>query len=176
MTEAAIKAIMNLLTELGYSESLHVLWPTDRSTSELFALLKQRKGNGVGGALVRLAEVLTDGGESENLEESFLTALKFGNEQASDDLVIAHVLSEKMQSSTIVCTNPEHDHITPVGPEGATLTAPIPMLCNDCNLPSHYDQRIGWYQHDDGETPDCSLIKRNDDRTPCIIMDQETTR
>ncbi len=60
------------------------------------------------------------------------------------------------------CDNPKHDHTTPVDARGDDLPEPVAMLCNHCRLPSHYDEDLGDYQHDNPDTPDCFLIQRVD--------------
>ena len=58
------------------------------------------------------------------------------------------------------CAYPRHEHTTTVGPDGQELDQPVPMRCNDCGRPTHYDERLGDYRHDDPAAPDCFLIRR----------------
>lgn len=68
------------------------------------------------------------------------------------------------------CRNPEHDHTTPI--DEATqrdLPQPVPMFCNDCARPTHYDEAVSTYVHDDPEAPGCFLIPvRPDGATNCV--------
>lgn len=55
------------------------------------------------------------------------------------------------------CKFKGHDHTTIVDREGMDLDAPVSMLCNDCGLPTHYVERLGWYCHDDPDADPCFL-------------------
>jgi hypothetical protein len=67
---------------------------------------------------------------------------------------------------SILCTNPRHDHTTTVTRDGFD-TPPIPMLCNHCGVPTHYDETIEDYQHD-RVSDDCFLVHARDNASPCV--------
>ena len=49
------------------------------------------------------------------------------------------------------CTNPNHDHFNWPGamlPDGTETTEKQPMLCVDCEAPTHYDTGVETYVHD----------------------------
>jgi hypothetical protein len=71
------------------------------------------------------------------------------------------------------CANPRHDHTTPMDEAtGMTLPAPVPMFCNDCGLPTHYDMGVETYVHDDPAAPACFLVPtRPEEATPCTDED-----
>jgi hypothetical protein len=56
------------------------------------------------------------------------------------------------------CRYPSHDHTTTVGPNGEDLDQPIPMLCDHCRQPVHYDENLHTYRHDNPTAPACFLI------------------
>lgn len=56
------------------------------------------------------------------------------------------------------CNYKEHDHTTTVDRDGNDLDTPVPMLCNDCGQPTHYDEKTHEYRHDDPNAPSCFLI------------------
>ncbi|MFY1673970.1 hypothetical protein ACN27G_29125 [Plantactinospora sp. WMMB334] len=56
------------------------------------------------------------------------------------------------------CTYPRHDHTTSIGADGEDLQAPVPMRCRHCQQPSHYDEKLHRYRHDDPSAADCFLI------------------
>ncbi len=58
------------------------------------------------------------------------------------------------------CHYAKHDHTTTQGPDGQELDPPVPMRCNDCGQPAHYDEKLEDYRHDDPAAPDCFLIHR----------------
>lgn len=74
--------------------------------------------------------------------------------------------------ATLTCTNPQHDHTTTVDRDGLTVDAPIPMTCNDCCLPTHYDETIEAYRHDDPDAPACFLIPDPDGGSPCHMTEK----
>jgi hypothetical protein len=66
---------------------------------------------------------------------------------------------------TPTCTNARHDHTTTIDHDGVSLDAPIPMLCMDCDAPTHYDETVEDYVHDEG--PGCFLALPADEGSPC---------
>ena len=66
------------------------------------------------------------------------------------------------------CANTRHDHTTSQDGNGGELDHVIPMICADDGLPAHYDSTIEDYQHDDPDAPNCFLITRRANATPCI--------
>lgn len=58
------------------------------------------------------------------------------------------------------CRYPGHDHTTMVGRDGQDLATPIPMRCDHCGQPAHYDDKLGQYRHDNPAAADCFLISR----------------
>lgn len=66
------------------------------------------------------------------------------------------------------CVNPEHDHTTGVDLDGSSLDTPIPMLCTDCGVPTHYDETIRDYVHDDPTSGACPLAYAADETDPAV--------
>jgi hypothetical protein len=62
------------------------------------------------------------------------------------------------RQDALVCTVPTHDHTTPVDREGMSVDPPIPMMCVDCGVSTHYDSTVEDYQHDDPDAPPCFLV------------------
>lgn len=48
----------------------------------------------------------------------------------------------------LACSNPQHGHTDERDPRDRKLDYQIPMTCYHCSLPAHWDETIGWYQHD----------------------------
>jgi hypothetical protein len=61
------------------------------------------------------------------------------------------------------CTNDQHDHTTAEDGEGGTLPdgQTVPMRCNDCGEPAHYDMTVEDYRHDKAGVA-CFLIPASD--------------
>jgi len=74
------------------------------------------------------------------------------------------------------CINPDHDHTTTVDREGMEVDPPIPMRCNHCYVPTHYDEGTGWYHHDDPDDDDCFLAWAADHEgtSPCMLPVDES--
>jgi hypothetical protein len=78
----------------------------------------------------------------------------------------------------VTCINPLHDHTTTVDRDGMNVDLPIPMLCNDCALPTHYDEAIEDYVHDDDEADACFLAGSRadyDGASPCFPLAPRVT-
>lgn len=56
------------------------------------------------------------------------------------------------------CDNAQHDHTTTITPTGDMVEEPIPMMCNVCGVPTHYDYTDEAYHHDNPEAAPCFLI------------------
>lgn len=65
------------------------------------------------------------------------------------------------------CQNPDHDHTTPVDSEGHSLPTPVPMLCNHDGVPTHYDEAVSDYVHDEGDG--CFLALAANEGSPCEV-------
>ena len=73
------------------------------------------------------------------------------------------------KTMSILCTNPRHDHTTTVTRDGFD-TPPIPMLCNHCGQPTHYDETIEDYQHDARTlAADCFLVQHDERAQACVV-------
>lgn len=46
------------------------------------------------------------------------------------------------------CENRSHDHLDYVDAEGNDIEQPVPMVCRDCDAPTHYDRGTDEYRHD----------------------------
>lgn len=55
------------------------------------------------------------------------------------------------------CRYPGHDHTTTVAGDGSNLDVAIAMRCAHCAQPTHYDDKLGDYRHDNPDAPDCFL-------------------
>lgn len=66
----------------------------------------------------------------------------------------------------LACTNDKHTHTEREDPRERALDYEIPMTCHHCYLPAHYDESIGWYQHDETGHP-CWRLDDDDQRTAC---------
>lgn len=67
------------------------------------------------------------------------------------------------------CANPLHDHTTITDRDGNEVASPgLPMECNDCEQPSHYDTAREWYFHNDPNAPQCFLSGPNE-TNPCHV-------
>jgi hypothetical protein len=75
--------------------------------------------------------------------------------------------AHKEKTMSILCTNPRHDHTTTVDRDGMDVEPPIPMRCNHCGVPTHYDETIEDYQHD-RVSDDCFLVQARDNASPCV--------
>ena len=78
------------------------------------------------------------------------------------------------------CVNRWHDHTTIEDGEGGTLDEPIAMRCTDCGLPTHYDEAIDSFVHDDPDAPDCFLMAmawgdfpEKGGRSPCYYRTED---
>lgn len=60
------------------------------------------------------------------------------------------------------CAYPLHDHTTTIGADGEDLDRPVPMRCQHCDQPAHYDAKLHRYRHDDPQAADCFLIREPD--------------
>jgi hypothetical protein len=56
------------------------------------------------------------------------------------------------------CDYPRHDHTTTVDRDGMSVAEPIAMLCNDCGEPTHWDEKLAEYRHDDPQAEPCFLV------------------
>jgi hypothetical protein len=76
-----------------------------------------------------------------------------------------------LPKATAVCTVPTHDHTTPVDREGMSVDPPIPMMCVDCGVPTHYDSTVEDYQHDDPDALPCFLVPYAiPEAQPCAVQ------
>lgn len=65
------------------------------------------------------------------------------------------------------CTNAKHEHTDDCDPQGLPFNGyRVPMVCYHCQLPAHWDEQLGWYQHDEIGKP-CWRLDDDDNRTPC---------
>jgi hypothetical protein len=72
----------------------------------------------------------------------------------------------------VACRNTQHVHTSNEDAEtGAELLFPVPLTCVDCDLAAHWDEAIGWYQHDNPDAADCFSIARDDRATSCHTGD-----
>lgn len=51
-------------------------------------------------------------------------------------------------TSFVPCVNTAHDHTTTTLPDGSISARPVPQTCPDCGLPTHYDNGVEDYLHD----------------------------
>lgn len=73
------------------------------------------------------------------------------------------------------CINPRHDHTTMVDRDGASLDSPILLDCNDCGLPTHYDETIESYCHDDPNARACfmsGVVWSDEGHTECVYLSE----
>jgi hypothetical protein len=97
-------------------------------------------------------------------------------------------VEEARQAEPSPCTNPAHDHTTTVATVRFTLGGiyqaheitypePVPMRCNDCGQPTHYDEGCEWYIHDDPDSEACFLTSDLDDTpgtTACQLPEEQS--
>lgn len=68
----------------------------------------------------------------------------------------------------VQCGNAAHDHRTTIDRDGMPADPPIPMLCNDCGVPTHYDSTVEDYVHDDPSHGACFLAYAADEIDPAV--------
>lgn len=95
-----------------------------------------------------------------------------GPTNAVTDVVHQWLQAGGLQDMLGTCSNPDHDHDTPIDRHGRDFTGKsFVMRCNDCGQPTHYDRGVEDYRHDDPAAPGCFLIptREGDTATPCKI-------
>lgn len=70
----------------------------------------------------------------------------------------------------VACRNTQHVHVAHEDPAtGLELPFAVPLICIDCGLAAHWDDALGWYQHDNPEASDCFSIHREKGATHCDV-------
>lgn len=71
-----------------------------------------------------------------------------------------------MEALKAACVNPKHQHTDERDAQDRRLDYQVPMECHHCGLQAHWDETIGWYQHDELGKP-CWRMDDDPNASPC---------